>query len=160
MFNQKVYHASVAENVQLYPPAAVLQVNANDADDGAFGEIKYTLLSDDNTLFQLDPNSGILYPSKSLKGMEGQYKLRVEARDGLGAGPFTDEADIIVNIHRINNYRPVFITPALSNTSVEVHEVNKGCSLFFFRTRRKLNSHIFNSESSKRELFGDDCRGN
>lgn len=123
IFNQKIYHASVAENVQLNPPAAVLQVSANDADDGNFGEIKYSILSIDNTLFQLDPNSGILYPSRSLKGMEGQYKLKVEARDGLGAGPFTDEADVIVDVHRINNYRPVFTMPALSNTSFEVQEV-------------------------------------
>lgn len=71
IFSQKVYHAAVAENVQLNPPAAVLQVNAMDADDGAFGEVKYSIISNDNNLFQLDPNSGILYPSKSLKGMEG-----------------------------------------------------------------------------------------
>lgn len=53
----------------------------------------------------------------------GQYKLRVEARDGLGTGPFADEADIVVDVHSINNYRPVFIMPALSNASVEVQEV-------------------------------------
>lgn len=74
VFSKKIYHASVAENVQLDPPAAVLQVYAHDADDGAYGEVKYSILSNDNTLFQLDPNSGILYPSKSLKGMEGKQK--------------------------------------------------------------------------------------
>lgn len=58
--------------MQLNPPAAVLQVNAIDADGGAFGEVKYTIISNDNKLFQLDPNSGILYPSKSLRGMEGK----------------------------------------------------------------------------------------
>lgn len=145
IFGQRTYHASVAENAQLNPPAAVLQVNAQDADDGIFGDVKYAITSNDNNLFQLDPNSGILYPSKSLKGMEGktlgrafddviisiqsifsfagQYKLRVEARDGLGSGPFADEAEIIIDVASINNYRPVFIMPALSNASVELQEV-------------------------------------
>lgn len=72
IFGQRSYHASVAENAQLNPPAAVLQVNALDADDGIFGDVKYAITSNDNNLFQLDPNSGILYPSKSLKGMEGK----------------------------------------------------------------------------------------
>lgn len=54
----------------------------------------------------------------------GQYNLKVEARDGLGSGPFTDIADIIINIQSINNYRPVFIMPALYNASVELLEVN------------------------------------
>lgn len=55
--------------------------------------------------------------------LSGQYKLRVEARDGLGSGPFADEAEIIIDIASINNYRPVFIMPALSNASVELQEV-------------------------------------
>lgn len=47
----------------------------------------------------------------------------MEARDGLGSGPFSDEAEIIIDIASINNYRPVFIMPALSNASVELQEV-------------------------------------
>lgn len=120
---QKTYRASVAENAQLNPPAAVLQVNALDADDGIFGEVKYAVLGNDNTLFQLDPNSGILYPSRSLKAKQGEYKMTVEARDGLGFGPNSDKAEIIISVHTINNYRPVFIMPALSNASVEIQEV-------------------------------------
>lgn len=123
MFTQKNYYASVAENAQVNPPAAVLQVNALDADDGIYGEVKYAVVSNDNTLFQLDPNSGILYPSQSLKGKKGQYKMIVEARDGLGFGPNIDKADIVIDIQTVNNYRPVFIMPALSNASVEIQEV-------------------------------------
>lgn len=61
----------MSENAQLHPPAPVLQVSAFDADEGIFGEVKYAVIANDNTLFQLDPNSGILYPSVSLKGKEG-----------------------------------------------------------------------------------------
>lgn len=123
IFTQKSYRASVAENAQVNPPAAVLQVNALDADDGIFGEVKYAVIGNDNSLFQLDPNSGILYPSQSLKGKKGQYKLTVEARDGLGFGPNVDKADVLIDVQSVNNYRPIFIMPALSNASVEIQEV-------------------------------------
>lgn len=123
VFTQKHYYASVAENAQLNPPAAVLQVNALDADDGIFGEVKYAMVGNGNALFQLDPNSGILYPSQSLKGKTGSYAMTVEARDGLGFGPNTDTAEMVVDVQSVNNYRPVFIMPALSNASVEIQEV-------------------------------------
>lgn len=55
----------------------------------------------------------------------GQYTLQVEARDGFGSGPFTDNAEIIIVVQSINNHRPTFIMPALSNASVELPEVNK-----------------------------------
>lgn len=135
VFSQKSYHASVAENAQVNPPAAVLQVNAVDADGGIFGEVKYAVIGNDNTLFQLDPNSGILYPSQSLKGKKGQYKLNVEARDGLGFGPNADKADVVIDVQSVNNYRPIFIMPALSNASVEIQEVS---------VKQKCQ-HIFNS---------------
>lgn len=124
IYTQKSYHASVAENAQVNPPAAVLQVNAIDADGGIFGEVKYAIIGNDNALFQLDPNSGILYPSQSLKGKKGQYKLTVEARDGLGFGPNADTADVVIDVQSVNNYRPIFIMPALSNASVEIQEVS------------------------------------
>lgn len=123
VFTQKNYYATVAENAQLHPPAAVLQVNAVDADGGVYGEVKYGIVGNENKLFQLDSNSGILYPSQSLKGKKGQYKLTVEARDDLGFGPNSDTTDIVIDIQSVNNYRPVFIMPALSNASVEVQEV-------------------------------------
>lgn len=122
-FVQKTYRASVAENAQLNPPVAVLKVDAVDADDGIFGEVKYAVIGNDNTLFQLDPNSGILYPSRSLKGKEGQYKMTIEARDGLGFGPNSDSAEVLIDVYAINYFKPIFIMPALSNASVEIQEV-------------------------------------
>lgn len=125
IFTQKYYRVSVAENAQLNPPAAVLQVNALDADEGIYGDVKYAVVANDNSLFQLDPNSGILYPSQNLKGKQGQYKITVEARDGLGFGPNADRAEIVIDVQSINNYRPIFIMPALSNASVEIQEVSQ-----------------------------------
>lgn len=49
-------------------------MTAFDADDGNFGEVKYFIISDKNNIFRLDPDTGILYPRKSLNGMTGNLK--------------------------------------------------------------------------------------
>ncbi|XP_058466683.1 cadherin-87A isoform X2 [Malaya genurostris] len=122
-FSQKIYHASVAENAALKPPAAILQVSATDPDEGAAGDVKYSIISSniENT-FRLDANSGILYPGVSLLGLNGQYRIEIEARDGLGSGPHSDTAVIMIEIQSINQHRPVFIMPALYNATVEIPE--------------------------------------
>lgn len=123
IFSQRIYYANVAENAALNPPAAILQVQASDKDDGAAGVVKYFIKTGnrDNT-FILDPDSGILYPRKSLLGQKGQFTIEIEARDGLGQGPYTDNAEIIIEVHSINQHRPVFIMPALTNATVEIPE--------------------------------------
>lgn len=56
--------------------------------------------------------------------LSGDYEMVVEARDELGNGPNSDEANIFIKVQSINSYRPFFIMPALSNASVELQEVN------------------------------------
>ncbi|XP_058116398.1 cadherin-87A [Anopheles ziemanni] len=122
-FSQQIYYATVAENAALHPPAAILQVTATDPDEGAAGDVKYAILSDTvGGIFRLDANSGILYPGASLIGKSGQYRIEIEARDGLGSGPHSDTATIMIEIQSINQHRPVFIMPALSNATVEIPE--------------------------------------
>ncbi|KAJ6636635.1 Cadherin-87A [Pseudolycoriella hygida] len=121
IFSQSMYYASVASNAALYPPAAILQLHATDKDDGSFGDIKYFIKSDKDDLFTLDANSGILYPKRSLSGLKGKFVLQVEARDGLGTGPFSDNAEVVIDIQSINNHRPVITNPAQTNSSVEIH---------------------------------------
>lgn len=53
----------------------------------------------------------------------GDYEMVAEARDDLGNGPNSDEANILIKVQSINSYRPLFIMPALSNASVELQEV-------------------------------------
>lgn len=123
VFRQRSYYASVAENLPLNPPATILQVQADDKDEDEAGTVKYTIVSGnfDNS-FKLDTNSGILYPATSLMGHKGQYTLKVEARDGVGFGAHSDVAEIIVDVIEVNQHRPVFIMPALSNATVEIQE--------------------------------------
>ncbi|XP_055623372.1 cadherin-87A [Toxorhynchites rutilus septentrionalis] len=123
IFSQKIYHATVAENAALNPPAAILQVSAVDPDEGAAGDVKYSIIgSDIENTFRLDANSGILYPGVSLLGLNGQYRIEIEARDGLGSGPHSDKATIMIEVQSINQHRPVFVMPALYNATVEIPE--------------------------------------
>lgn len=123
VFSQRIYYANVAENAAFNPPAAILQVSASDRDEGAAKIVKYSIISGnyDNT-FILDPDSGILYPRKSLLGQKGQFTIEIEARDGLGQGPHKDNAEIIIEVHTINQHRPKFIMPALANATIEIPE--------------------------------------
>lgn len=123
VFRQRSYYASVAENLPLNPPATILQVQADDKDEDEAGTVKYTIVSGnfDNS-FKLDANSGILYPATSLMGRKGQYTLKVEARDGVGFGPHIDNTEIIIDVIEVNQHRPTFIMPALSNATVEIQE--------------------------------------
>lgn len=54
----------------------------------------------------------------------GNYRIQIEARDGLGSGPHSDLAEIKIEIQSINQHRPIFIMPALSNATVEIPEVS------------------------------------
>jgi cadherin EGF LAG seven-pass G-type receptor 1 len=45
VFNQKRYQASVMENLRLDPPAPILQVHAEDLDEGNNGAVKYSITS-------------------------------------------------------------------------------------------------------------------
>ncbi|XP_075145328.1 cadherin 87A [Haematobia irritans] len=120
-FTQKEYTSTVAENAALNPPAAILQVKAFDLDEGIFGEVRYNIISgNDEQLFRLDPQSGILYPAKSLNGQKGVYELIIAARDELGHGSAEATTKVVVNIKGVNQHRPVFLNPALSNATIEI----------------------------------------
>lgn len=53
---------------------------ATDPDEGAAGDVKYAILSDNvGGIFRLDANSGILYPGASLIGKSGKL-MKVELK--------------------------------------------------------------------------------
>lgn len=43
-FTQKVYKSTIAENLKLDPPAAILQVLAEDKDEGINGRVQYRVV--------------------------------------------------------------------------------------------------------------------
>lgn len=42
-FSQSVYKSTISENLQLSPPAAILQVLAEDKDEGVNGKVVYQI---------------------------------------------------------------------------------------------------------------------
>lgn len=44
VFTQKVYKSTIAENLQLNPPATILQVRAEDKDEGINGKVQYRIV--------------------------------------------------------------------------------------------------------------------
>ncbi|CAH1176398.1 unnamed protein product [Phaedon cochleariae] len=122
-FYQKEYNVTIMEDVRLNPPVPIIQVNATDEDSGVHGSIHFSILSgNDNDVFLMGFDTGILYTHKSLLGQTRDFQLAIEARDGEGNGQLFDRAVINVHVLNVNEHRPEFIMPALSNATVEVLE--------------------------------------
>ncbi|XP_044756698.1 cadherin-87A [Coccinella septempunctata] len=125
VFNQTEYKVKIMENVRLNPPKPLIQVNATDRDSGFNGNIHYSIIDgNEDDIFLLGIESGILYPHKSLIGQKRQFHLVVEARDEAGNGKHYDRAVIHIQVLNVNDHKPVFIMPALDNATVEITENN------------------------------------
>ncbi|RWS15955.1 cadherin-87A-like protein [Dinothrombium tinctorium] len=96
----------------------VIQVSASDADEGINGQVLYKIISGNSLdIFEIDENSGVIYAIKSpLLHNENikEYKLKIEARDQMGKGPFFDETIVRIKIVEINRHKPKFIKPTVS----------------------------------------------
>ncbi|KAL5273464.1 hypothetical protein ACFFRR_000290 [Megaselia abdita] len=121
VFTQNEYFSTIAENAAINPPAALLQIKALDADSGIFGEVRYFIVEgNEDNLFKLDSNTGILYPAQNLKGKKGIYILQVQARDNQGSGTFEASATATITVLGVNQYQPFFVIPGVSNATVEI----------------------------------------
>ncbi|CAK1543768.1 unnamed protein product [Leptosia nina] len=121
VFSQKVYKSTIAENLQLNPPAAILQVLAEDRDVGINGKVVYQILEQSVPVtFSVDPTSGILYPSKPVTG-NTTYSLTVTASDHDGQG-FQDTAKVDIFVLSVNRHTPVFVEPPPEQRTIEISE--------------------------------------
>lgn len=121
VFTRTVYNSTVSENAAYQPPAALLQVQAIDLDEGLYGDVRYIITAGNElALFKLDAQSGIIYPAQSLAGKHGVYELLISARDTQGSGTMESTARAIITVLRVNRHRPEFVIPALSNATIEI----------------------------------------
>ncbi|KAK0157779.1 hypothetical protein PV328_011474 [Microctonus aethiopoides] len=140
IFTQHSYRASVAENLSVNPPATILQVHADDHDEGINGDVSYTIISgNDDGSFLLNRKTGFLYPGIGLVGRAGNYRIEVEARDGDGQGPHSDRAYVDIRVIPVNQHKPEFIMPELPNATVEVPE-NAGVPNYLVMTVRATDN--------------------
>ncbi|XP_029049380.1 cadherin-87A [Osmia bicornis bicornis] len=139
IFTQHRYRASVAENLSVNPPAPILQVRAVDHDEGINGEVWYTIMGgNENESFSLNHETGILYPGAALLGRAGSYTINIEARDGAGRGPHSDKCYVDIRVTPVNQHKPQFVLPELTNATVEVPE-NTGVSNYLILTVKAID---------------------
>ncbi|XP_063269938.1 protocadherin gamma-A10-like [Prinia subflava] len=117
VFSQAEYTVRVPEDV---PVGSVLvTVTATDADEGPYGEIKYSFKKTTGKslqTFQLDTKTGLITLLRSLDFEDGDcYELEVQAHD---SGALFDTAKLVLTVTDVNDNVPeISVRSALSEIS-------------------------------------------
>ena len=133
LFERDAYTVHLAEDVP--PGTSVVQVKAQDGDEGPNASVRYSLLGPggsgpqaDPPLFTVDPSSGLVVTLRRLdREREAAVRLLVEAEDG-GEQPLSSTATVTVVIEDVNDNEPVF-QQQLYNVSVPEHSPLGSCFL-------------------------------
>ncbi|XP_012545103.1 cadherin-87A [Bombyx mori] len=122
VFSQKVYKSTIAENLQLDPPAAILQVIAEDKDEGVNGKVEFKIIEQSEPgTFTVDPVSGIIYPARAVEGNR-TYQLVVRGADGAGPAALSDTARVDITVRSLNTHAPLFVQPPPGQSTIEIPE--------------------------------------
>ncbi|XP_064581379.1 protocadherin gamma-A10-like [Zonotrichia leucophrys gambelii] len=117
VFSQAEYTVRVPEDVPV--GSTLVTVTATDADDGLYGNVKYSIqkiTERASQTFQLDSDTGVITLLRSLDYEEGDfYELEVQAHDG---GALSDTAKVVVTVTDVNDNAPeLTVSSALSEIS-------------------------------------------
>ncbi|XP_049645214.1 cadherin-23 [Suncus etruscus] len=106
-FFKPQFSTSVYEN----EPAgtSVITMLATDQDEGANGELTYSLEGPGVEAFDVDPDSGLVITKRPLQSYE-RFNLTVVATDG-GEPPLWGTTMLLVEVIDVNDNRPVFVRP-------------------------------------------------
>ncbi|XP_050430558.1 cadherin-87A [Adelges cooleyi] len=115
-FDPKEYSLSIIVST---PTTPLMQMKAIDKDLNS--KLAYTIVSGNKDLFNLDKDTGFLYPAMSLNGRKGLHWIEVDVFDGI----FKDHANINITVLDINQNQPVFVHPSNSTLSIP-ENVNVG----------------------------------
>ncbi|XP_072481071.1 protocadherin Fat 4 isoform X1 [Notamacropus eugenii] len=118
VFAQVLYKVEINENV--LTGTDIVQVYAADGDEGANGQVRYSLLrGNENQEFRIDSVTGILSVAKPLdREKRPTYSLTVQSTD-RGSSPRMDTTTVDIILLDINDFVPVF---ELSPYSINVPE--------------------------------------
>ncbi|XP_061704355.1 cadherin-87A isoform X2 [Cydia pomonella] len=121
VFAQSVYKSTISENLQLNPPAAILQVSAEDKDEGLNGKVEYAITEQSVPgTFSVDPITGIIYPARPVVG-NATYHLTVSGTDRAGAG-LAASARVDITVLSVNKHSPEFVLPPPEQRQLEIPE--------------------------------------
>ncbi|XP_061659458.1 protocadherin-16-like isoform X2 [Syngnathoides biaculeatus] len=129
LFDQQAYRQTIPEVV--YPGSFVLQVTARDKDQGLNGEIRYSLLKDENSRmdwFSVDPVTGIITTAAALDfESEPSPSVTVVATDS-GRPALSSTARVDVVLQDANDNAPVF-SRSFYNATIEENAPAGTCFL-------------------------------
>lgn len=129
VFDHEIYHANVMEVSD--PGTSVLQVLADDKDEGNNSAITYSLLDTPDShsgWFRIDPRSGLVTTRVHVDcETDPVPKLTVVATDN-GFPPLSASATVLVTIHDVNDNEPIF-DQSFYNVSVAENERVGRCIL-------------------------------
>lgn len=107
IFNQSRYFATVPENATV--GTNVLQVFATDADAGENGQVEYSInrrQSDRDSMFRIDPISGVISVNKPLDFETKElHELVIVAKD-YGLQPLETTAFVSIRVTDVNDNKP------------------------------------------------------
>ena len=107
IFTMNPYTASVVEGSSAGTP--VVTVQADDADSGLLGQVRYSIGNDDANVFSINETSGAVSISGSTdRETVDSYTITVQARDGGGTTARSAVTTVVVTITDVNDNIPVF----------------------------------------------------
>ena len=116
IFNQSRYIAIVPENATV--GTTVLQVFATDKDSGENGQIEYSInrrQSDRDTMFRIDPTTGLIVVNKPLDfETKERHELVIVAKDH-GLQPLETTAFVSIKVTDVNDNQPTINVIFLSD---------------------------------------------
>ncbi|XP_050531653.1 cadherin-87A [Daktulosphaira vitifoliae] len=115
-FDPKEYYLSIIDS---NPNTPLMQLKAIDKDINS--KLVYTIVSGNKDLFNLDKETGFLYPTLLLNGVSGIQIVEIDVFDGI----FRDCASINVTILDINQNQPIFVHP-LNSTLLIPENISVG----------------------------------
>ncbi|XP_041838939.1 protocadherin-23 [Melanotaenia boesemani] len=127
VFERDVYMTSITEDVP--QGSSLLQIQAQDADEGINSDIRYTILkSNQDSLISIDPESGLVTTTAALdREMQAEVWFLVVATDG-GEPALSSTATVTVLVEDVNDNEPVF-QQQLYNVSIPEHSDVGSCFL-------------------------------
>ena len=111
-FESSVIDVNVLEDTKV--GEVFYNVTAKDPDSGLFGRVRYTLLFNPNSTFQVNASTGALTLTHSID-FEGprHYMIKVLAEDG-GSPPLNTTATFRITVVDVNDHTPVFSNSSYS----------------------------------------------
>ncbi|XP_014867692.1 PREDICTED: protocadherin alpha-9-like, partial [Poecilia mexicana] len=155
VFSQKLYKASVYENVKIGTP--IITLNATDLDAGQNGQILYSLIEIDQgkqtSLFTINEQNGTVTNKNNIDFEENNaFEIQVQASDRANS-PLTSNAKLLIEILDVNDNAPEITVTSLINTVKEDASIGTAIALVSVYDKDSGRNGMVNCEISNNIPF-------